>query len=182
MNVTKSVVLVTLVIGVLFLFGWLYRQYQTNKKLTRKHLIVAFLFAFTASQAIGWVMKETGSFEAAVQALKEDESIQNQIGKYNGYSYNQKELPSPEANPAEVKLRLNGNKGSVYVHCRMELDKQGKWILKEIIQKEEKQHSPNTKHERSAGRLTADPNMRPCRRVLSLHWLQLSRRRIGKWR
>lgn len=138
MDVNKSITVVIAIISLLVLFGWLYSHFQAHKKFNLKHFIVLFLYALLFSQVIGWAMKETDSFETAIKILKEDEIIRHYIGKYKGHSFDQKDLPTSEANPAEIKVTLNGTKGSVFIHCRMQLNKEWQWELKEIIRKEEK--------------------------------------------
>ena len=81
---------------------------------------------------------DTESIEAAVKILKKDKSIKSHIGKYTGYGYNYTGLPSLKKGLAEVKVNLVGNKGSVYVHCRLKLSSQVAWVLGEIIKKEER--------------------------------------------
>jgi hypothetical protein len=84
---------------------------------------------------------ETDYSQAAVEILKKDKSIQRQIGsRYPGYHYHSEDLPSLKEALAEVKVTLIGKKGSLYVHCLMELNKQEEWTLKAILKKGERQN------------------------------------------
>lgn len=81
--------------------------------------------------------------DAAVEILKKDKSIKSHMGTYKGYGYKRVYLPLQKQQLAEVQVTLHGNKGDIYVHCRMELDDQEQWRLKEIIKKEEKPVFPD---------------------------------------
>lgn len=86
---------------------------------------------------------DTAPIDAAVDILKKDKSIKGHIGKLTGHGYHQVHWPSSKKDLAEVKVTLSGTKGSVSVHCKMELNNQEEWIVKQIIEKEDRLHSPN---------------------------------------
>lgn len=120
-----------------------YAPYAFNQQLSTATL--ARIAAAGAAVVITlYPVIETDAHEAAVKILKKDKSIQSHIGKYDDHICHYTELPSSKENLPEVKVTLYGNKGSVYVHCRMELKNQAGWRLKEIIKKEERSHPANT--------------------------------------
>jgi hypothetical protein len=84
---------------------------------------------------------DTAPIDAAVEILKKDKSVKSYIGKFSGHGHDQVDWPSLKRDVAEVRVTLSGNKGSVSVLCRMELNNQEEWKLKEIIKKEELLHS-----------------------------------------
>jgi hypothetical protein len=87
---------------------------------------------------------DTAPIDAAVEILKKDKSIKSHIGKFRTHGYDQVDWPSLKRDLAEVKVTLSGDKGSVYMHCSMELNNQEEWRVKEIIKREERLHSANT--------------------------------------
>lgn len=84
---------------------------------------------------------ETDAVEAAVGILKKDKQIRRHTGKYDGHGTYHTDSSSVKKNQAEVKVILYGKKGSVFVHCLMELTMEGEWGLKEILKKEERSRS-----------------------------------------
>lgn len=79
---------------------------------------------------------ETEAVEAAVDILKKDKWIKSRTGKYNGHGTHHTDSSSLKKNQAEVKVTLTGKKGSVFVHCLMELTTEGEWDVKELLKKE----------------------------------------------
>ena len=79
---------------------------------------------------------ETDAIEAAVAILKKDNWIKRRRGKSNGYGIHHTDSSSLKKNQAEVKVTFYGKKGSVFVHCLMELTTEGDWGIKEILKKE----------------------------------------------
>lgn len=75
---------------------------------------------------------------AAVYILKNDERIKRYIGEYQSLGIHQTNSLTIKRNQAEVKVTLTGTKGSVYVHCLMQLTMEGEWTLKEILTEEER--------------------------------------------
>lgn len=85
---------------------------------------------------------ETEAVEAAVAILKKDKQIKRYIGQYNGIIIHLTDSSSVKKNQAETKVTLTGKKGSVFVHCLMELTTEGEWGVKEILKKEERLPTP----------------------------------------
>ena len=85
---------------------------------------------------------ETEAVEAAVDILKKDKWIKSHTGKCNGHSIHHTDSSSLKKNQAEVKVTLTGKKGSVFVHCLMELTTEGEWGVKELLKKEARILSP----------------------------------------
>lgn len=80
---------------------------------------------------------ETEAVIAAVGILKKDKWIKKYTGKSDGsLCTHHTASASVKKNQEEVKVTLNGKKGSVFVHCLMELTIDGEWGLKEILKKE----------------------------------------------
>lgn len=81
---------------------------------------------------------DTEAVEAAVDILKKDKRIKRYIGKYQSLGIHHLDSFLIKKNQAEVKVTLTGNKGSVFVHCLMQLTMEGEWGIKEILQEEER--------------------------------------------
>ena len=83
---------------------------------------------------------ETDAVEAAINILKKDKQIKRYLGKYTSPGIHITDSSSLKKNQEEVKVTLYGKKGSVIVHCLMELTIEGEWGLKEILKKEERHY------------------------------------------
>jgi hypothetical protein len=79
---------------------------------------------------------ETDAAIAAVAILKKDKWVRSHIGKYINYGTHYTDLDSVKE--TQVKVTLFGKAGSIIVNCLMHLTVDGKWEIKEIIQKEVK--------------------------------------------
>lgn len=106
----------------------------------RYNLKILFLLLFPISILIYWIVnysiinKEPTSFRAAVELLKNDSLIVNEIGGYESYSYFEKDMPDEDDNPAFVKLSLKGPVGELYLSCKLVRDTYGRWNLVYIKQ------------------------------------------------
>ena len=79
---------------------------------------------------------ETEAVEAAISLLRKDTWIKRKIGKENGCSIGHTDSSALKKNQAYAKVTLDGKKGSVFVHCLMELTREGEWGIKEILKRE----------------------------------------------
>ncbi len=85
---------------------------------------------------------ETEAVIAAVDILKKDKWIKRHTGKYTGHGTHHPDSSSVKKNQADVKVTLSGKKGSVFMHCLMELTIDGEWAIKEILKREARLLSP----------------------------------------
>ncbi len=79
---------------------------------------------------------ETEAVEAAISILRKDTWIKRRIGKRAGSSISYTDSSALKKNQAYAKVTLHGKKGSVFVHCLMELTMEGDWGIKEILKRE----------------------------------------------
>ncbi len=91
--------------------------------------MIAYGLAMLASAVSTYMMGSSvpDSFTAGVAQIKNRRDIKYKIGDFKELVYNKKDLPSANANPAELKFELEGSKGILLIESTVTKDANGNW-------------------------------------------------------
>jgi len=106
-------------------------------EIDRTVLIAFGLFAIFGSLAMFFYMRseETESFRQGVELLKSNKNINDKIGSFESYSFNENNMPDEKDNPAILHVSLEGSKAKIFLTCKIKKDKaDDKWHFIEVKQ------------------------------------------------
>ncbi len=100
-----------------------------------KYLVVLYAIAVLGSAFGSYQMtwSKPQSFQQGFVLLENSPRITSRIGKINGYSYSEKDMPDDEDNPARLVINLNGSRGDMHVDVLLSKDVHSKkWSILEF--------------------------------------------------
>jgi hypothetical protein len=118
---------------VYFLF-YPFLKRSVNRKKVFKWFIIAYGIAALISTAGSYLMTpgQPESFKKGVEIIKKNHEITDQIGVFKSLKYKRNELPEESDNPADLKFKLEGSKGTLLIESQVAKNDTGDWYLMKI--------------------------------------------------